>query len=69
MYADLTNAYPLRRVATEDDITPAIVYLCSDRAGFVTGVTMPVDGGKVLTSKIAPDVIPPRPTIVNDKAK
>ncbi len=37
--------HPLGRVGEVDDIAPAIVYLASDRAAFVTGAAFVVDGG------------------------
>ena len=58
MYLDLEPMYPMRRIATVDDVTPAIAFLCSEKAGFITGAVMPIDGGKSLTSKAAPDCIP-----------
>jgi 3-oxoacyl-[acyl-carrier protein] reductase len=45
MRARLLAAIPLRRLATPEDIASAAVYLASDEAGFITGVTLPVDGG------------------------
>jgi NAD(P)-dependent dehydrogenase (short-subunit alcohol dehydrogenase family) len=33
------------RLGRPEDIANAVVFLASDRAGFVTGVTIPVDGG------------------------
>ena len=41
----LTRAIPLRRLATADDVAPAIVFLASDDAGFITGQTLSVSGG------------------------
>ena len=36
------------RSGSADDIARAIVFLASDTAGFMTGVDMPVDGGRIL---------------------
>ncbi len=41
----LTKAIPLRRLAVPDDIAPAIVFLASDDANFITGQTLSVSGG------------------------
>jgi NAD(P)-dependent dehydrogenase (short-subunit alcohol dehydrogenase family) len=40
--------YPLRRTGVPDDIANAISFLCSDQASFITGVTLPVDGGMTI---------------------
>ncbi|HAX23199.1 SDR family NAD(P)-dependent oxidoreductase [Hydrogenophaga sp.] len=39
------NAIPMNRYGTVGEIAAAVMYLVSDDAGFVTGVTLPVDGG------------------------
>ena len=36
---------PLRRLATAEDVADAVVYLVSDQARSVAGVTLKVDGG------------------------
>lgn len=41
----LTKAIPMRRLATADDIAPAIAFLASDDAAFITGQTLSVSGG------------------------
>lgn len=41
----LTRAIPMRRLAEPDDIAPAIAFLASDDAGFITGQTLSVSGG------------------------
>jgi NAD(P)-dependent dehydrogenase (short-subunit alcohol dehydrogenase family) len=37
--------YPLGRVGTPADVARAALFLCSDDAEWITGVTLPVDGG------------------------
>jgi NAD(P)-dependent dehydrogenase (short-subunit alcohol dehydrogenase family) len=39
---------PLARVGTPEDIADVVVFLCSDRARFVTGQNLVVDGGMTL---------------------
>ena len=39
------EAMPLGRWATEDDIAGPIVFLLSDEAAMITGVSLPIDGG------------------------
>lgn len=36
---------PLRRFGEPDDVAKAALFLVSDDAGYITGVTLPVDGG------------------------
>jgi len=40
-----SKAIPLRRAGTAEDIASVALFLASDDSAFVTGVTMPVDGG------------------------
>ncbi|MEN8655979.1 glucose 1-dehydrogenase [Streptomyces sp. 21So2-11] len=44
----LHQATPQARTAEPVEIAEAAAWLCSDRASFVTGVTMPVDGGLMI---------------------
>ena len=39
--------HPMNRMGTVKEIADAVVWLCSPGASFVTGVTLPVDGGLV----------------------
>lgn len=43
----LDAAHPLGRIARAEEIADAVVWLCSDKASFVTGIALPVDGGTV----------------------
>ena len=47
MEAGLLAGTPMGRLGQPDDIAQAVVWLCSDRASFVTGHNMAVDGGFV----------------------
>ncbi|KAK0767229.1 hypothetical protein N5P37_000963 [Trichoderma harzianum] len=38
---------PLRRMTEPNDIAQAAIYLASDEAAFITGVNLPVDGGRL----------------------
>jgi A-factor type gamma-butyrolactone 1'-reductase (1S-forming) len=44
----MTGAIPMGRVANAEEVAEAILWLCSDAASFVTGVTLPVDGGSIV---------------------
>jgi 2-hydroxycyclohexanecarboxyl-CoA dehydrogenase len=41
----MTRAVPMRRLGTPEDIGPAVAFLASDGAGFITGQTLSVSGG------------------------
>ena len=43
----IEERHPLGRLAEPPEIAEAVVWLCSDKASFVTGVALPVDGGFV----------------------
>jgi NAD(P)-dependent dehydrogenase (short-subunit alcohol dehydrogenase family) len=43
--ADYHDAIPLNRYGLEQEIAEAIWFLCSDRASYITGQTLAVDGG------------------------
>ncbi|MEP6797443.1 MAG: SDR family oxidoreductase, partial [Lapillicoccus sp.] len=41
----LMKAYPLGRIGEPEEVAAAIAFLCSSDASWVTGITLPVDGG------------------------
>ena len=43
--ARIAKVYPLRRLGRPDDVAPAVVFLASSVAGFITGQTLSVSGG------------------------
>jgi len=53
--------YPLNRLGTPDDVAAAAVYLCSDEAGWVSGVTLLMNGGLPGSSAISTWVAENRP--------
>ncbi len=42
----LVAKHPLGRLATREEVVAAILFLASDEASFLTGVVLPVDGGR-----------------------
>lgn len=44
------HSIPLRRMGIEAEVSSAIVYLLSDAAAYITGLTMRVDGGSAQTA-------------------
>jgi NAD(P)-dependent dehydrogenase (short-subunit alcohol dehydrogenase family) len=42
---------PMRRIGTSAEIANAVVWLASDHSSFVTGVTLPIDGGQSAGTK------------------
>lgn len=47
--ADEESRVPLRRFATPEEIAQAVLFLASDRASYVTGAVLPMDGGVAAT--------------------
>lgn len=43
---EVIASVPMERAATPEEVADAILWLCSDNASFITGHTLPVDGGK-----------------------
>jgi 2-keto-3-deoxy-L-fuconate dehydrogenase len=45
VFAKLSAAQPIGRMAEPDEVAALALYLCSDEAAFITGVDYPLDGG------------------------
>lgn len=43
---DLASAQPTGRVGDADDFGQVVAFLCSEQANYITGVSIPVDGGR-----------------------
>jgi 3-oxoacyl-[acyl-carrier protein] reductase len=46
--AQLTAMYPIGRLGTPEDVACAVLFLASDCASWITGVTLDVAGGQVM---------------------
>ncbi|MBB1059351.1 SDR family oxidoreductase [Marilutibacter spongiae] len=46
VYADMVAAIPMRRFARPEETAAAVAFLCSPAAAYITGVNLPVDGGR-----------------------
>jgi len=44
----IKSSVPMNRFATPQEIADSVVFLCSDRASFITGATLVVDGGQAV---------------------
>jgi len=54
MIPKLKHHVPLRRLGTEAEVSAVICFLLSPGAAFVTGITVPIDGGAPLGSPVFP---------------
>lgn len=41
------RAMPIGRIGQPDEVAAAAVWLCSPESSFITGATLPIDGGKL----------------------
>jgi NAD(P)-dependent dehydrogenase (short-subunit alcohol dehydrogenase family) len=48
------ESYPLGRIGEPIDCAKAVAYLASDDSSFVSGVTLPVDGGSLYANMLMP---------------
>jgi NAD(P)-dependent dehydrogenase (short-subunit alcohol dehydrogenase family) len=55
------ESVPLGRIGTTNDIAACVLWLCSEDASFITGVTIPLDGGQTAGTKIRRTYRPGQP--------
>jgi NAD(P)-dependent dehydrogenase (short-subunit alcohol dehydrogenase family) len=48
------SVLPMRRLGQPNDIASAVTFLLSDEASWITGCTVNVDGGRLITSLTYP---------------
>ncbi len=44
----ITEAVPMGRMGTAEEVADAVAFLASDTAGYITGIVVPVDGGMTM---------------------
>ena len=47
LMADLLARHPLGRFGTPDEVAESVIWLCSDAASYLTGLVLPLDGGRL----------------------
>jgi 3-oxoacyl-[acyl-carrier protein] reductase len=45
--ADTTASFPIQRMGEPEELAALVAFLASERAGYITGATIPVDGGNL----------------------
>jgi NAD(P)-dependent dehydrogenase (short-subunit alcohol dehydrogenase family) len=55
------ESVPLGRIGTTDDVAACVLWLCSEDAAFITGATIPIDGGQSAGTKLRQTYRPGQP--------
>jgi NAD(P)-dependent dehydrogenase (short-subunit alcohol dehydrogenase family) len=45
VYEQLVSLHPIGRLGEPEEVAELVIWLCSDKASFITGAYYPVDGG------------------------
>lgn len=45
--AQVVGAVPMGRIGLPEEVAALAAWLCSDQAGYITGATLPIDGGRL----------------------
>ncbi|KFY89957.1 hypothetical protein V498_06229 [Pseudogymnoascus sp. VKM F-4517 (FW-2822)] len=48
--ADMVNSIPMKRWGSPEEIAEGVVFLCSEKASFITGEELVIDGGSLFTT-------------------
>jgi 3-oxoacyl-[acyl-carrier protein] reductase len=43
---EMMNEIPMKRFAKPEEVAAAVAFLVSDEASYITGINIPVDGGR-----------------------
>jgi 3-oxoacyl-[acyl-carrier protein] reductase len=43
---EMKNEVPMKRFAKPEEVAAAVAFLVSDEASYITGINIPVDGGR-----------------------
>ena len=46
--ADIQSKIPMQRLGTPEDVAGVTAFLCGEKAAYITGQVLPVDGGMVI---------------------
>ena len=46
IFAGMAAQSPMQRIAEPEEVAEAIAFLASDRASYINGINVPVDGGR-----------------------